>query len=157
MIKTTSYVPAPRETVWDFVTSPEGINYELMPVVRMTVPRGLRRLGAADIREGERLGRSWILALGLIPFDYDDIFIAELEPGYRFLETSRMLSMCSWRHERTLADWGTGCKITDEVSFELRAPLARVPGSNRFVRGLVGRVFAHRHRRLYGHFYARGN
>ncbi len=152
MTKTTSYIPAPRESVWDFVTTPEGINHELMPVIRMTVPAGLRRLGTAHIGGGQSLGRSWILALGLIPIDYDAIFVAELDPGHRFLETSTMLSMRVWRHERTLKDWGEGCSVTDDVSFELRAPLAGIPGLTYVIRSLIRRIFAHRHRRLYDHF-----
>jgi hypothetical protein len=53
-----------------------------------------------DIRPGTRAGRSWILLFGLIPVDYDDLGIAELEPGRRFLERSTMLSMGFWEHER---------------------------------------------------------
>ena len=141
--------------MWDFITSPEGINRELMPVLRMTVPRGLRRLGTADITGGERLGKSWLLAFGLIPFDYDDIFVAEIQPGHRFLETSTMLSMRAWRHERVLEDWGEDCSVTDDVSFELRTPLALIPGLNHLVGEFVRRIFAHRHRRLYEHFQRR--
>ena len=152
MIRTTSYIPAPRQKVWDFVTSPEGINRELLPMLRMTIPRRLRGRTIDDVEAGEKLGRSWILLLGVIPFDYDDIGIAELEPGSRFLERSTMLSMSSWQHERTLADWGRGCRVTDEVTFAPRAGIAHIPGSKRIAAALVERVFAHRHRRLYDHF-----
>ena len=34
-----SEVPAPVEKVWQRVTSPEGINHELGPFLKMTMPR----------------------------------------------------------------------------------------------------------------------
>ena len=31
----------PADTVWPAITAPAGINYELMPLMRMTMPDGL--------------------------------------------------------------------------------------------------------------------
>jgi hypothetical protein len=42
-----------------------------------------------------RIGRSWILFLGPVPFDADDLTIAELGPR-RFVERSPLLSAASW-------------------------------------------------------------
>lgn len=152
MIKTTSYIPAPAQTVWEHAIDPAGFNQELMPFLRMTVPRKLRGIGIDDITLGERIGRSWILFLGVIPVDYDDVVIAEIEPGRRFLETSSMLSMRKWKHERIVSAWGEGCSLTDRVSFELRPTPALIPGSKRVATALVRAVFAHRHRRLFDRF-----
>jgi hypothetical protein len=133
--------------------TPAGINDELRPWMRMTMPRPLRGKTIDDVEPGQRLGRSWLLLFGLIPFDYDDLGLAELGPGHRFLERSTMLSMRSWEHERTIVPAGeNACEVTDRVAFELRRPLVVVPGLAAGVRAVLRRLFAHRHRRLARHF-----
>ena len=149
----TSTIPATAERVWVRVVTPEGINHELGPWIRMTMPRDLRGKTIEDVRPGQRLGRSWLLLFGVLPFDYDDLGLAELEPGRRFLERSTMLSMRRWEHERTVAARGEGeCEVSDRVSFELRAGLARIPGSAVMTKAILTRRFAHRHRRLAAYF-----
>jgi ligand-binding SRPBCC domain-containing protein len=145
----TTTVAADAATVWRRATSPEGINHELGPWLRMTMPRALRGATIDDVEVGVPAGRSWILLLGVVPVDYDDLTLAELEPGHRFLETSRLLSMRAWRHERVVAPAGEGaCTVTDRIAFELRRPLALVPGSARLATAILRRLFDHRHRRL---------
>jgi hypothetical protein len=135
--------------VWARAVTPEGINHELGPWMRMTTPRGLRGKTIDDIDPPARPGRSWLLLLGVLPFDYDDLGIAELGPGHRFLERSTMLSMRTWEHERTVRGLGEqACEVTDRVAFELRRPLAWIPGCDRLARRLLSRTFAWRHRRL---------
>jgi ligand-binding SRPBCC domain-containing protein len=142
-------IAASAERVWRRVVTPEGINDELRPWMRMTVPRPLRGKTIDDVAPGQRLGRSWLLLFGLIPFDFDDLGLAELGPGHRFLERSTMLSMRSWEHERTIVPAGDdACQVTDRVASELRRPLAALPGAEGVTRALLTRVFAHRHRRL---------
>jgi hypothetical protein len=128
--------------------TPEGINHELRPLLRMTMPASLRGKTIEVVPLGEPLGRSWILLFGLVPVDYDNLGLAERGPGLRFLERSTMLSMNSWEHERTVTPAEDGCEITDRLTFMLRRPLAAVPGSDRLARAIVARLFAHRHRRL---------
>jgi len=119
----------------------------------MTMPRSLRGKTIDDVEAGQRLGRSWLLLFGVVPFDYDDLCLAELGPGFRFRERSTMLSMRRWEHERTVQPAEAAeCEVTDRVSFELRAGLAWLPGSARVTRALLARVFAHRHRRLTAYF-----
>jgi hypothetical protein len=72
---------APAHAVWARATSPEGINEELRPILRMTRPRGMNGTSIDDVRVGEALGRSWILLLGFLPVDWDDIVVAELVTG----------------------------------------------------------------------------
>ena len=142
-------IPVPAERVWARAVTPAGVNHELGPWIRMTMPRALRGRTIDDVEPGQPLGRSWLLLLGVVPFDYDDLGIAELEPGRRFLERSTMLSMRSWEHERTVEPRGDdACEVTDRLRFELRRGLAWVPGSARIARAFVARTFAHRHRRL---------
>jgi hypothetical protein len=86
---------------------------------------------------------------GVLPIEVDTISIAELEPGRRFLERSTMLLFRSWEHERTLLPTGAdSCTVQDRVGFELRMPLALVPGLAWICRRQVGWLFSHRHRRL---------
>jgi ligand-binding SRPBCC domain-containing protein len=144
-------VEAAADTVWLRVTTPEGINDELAPVMRMTMPASMRGRSLADVSPGSYLGRSWLLLFGLVPFDYDDLFIAELEPGH-FLERSTMLSMSVWEHERTVTAAGAGCVVSDRIGFELRSPLSHIPGLARGVRAVVQRLFQHRHRRIVRRF-----
>jgi ligand-binding SRPBCC domain-containing protein len=138
-----SRLDASAEDVWASVTTAAGVNAELMPIVRMTVPRGLEDLSLEDAVPGERLGRSWILLFGLIPIDYDDITLVEVEPGRGFLERSPMLTQRRWEHERRLEPDGAGCTVTDRVRFEPRLP---VPVA--LLRPVFHAVFRHRHRRL---------
>jgi hypothetical protein len=113
----------------------------------MTLPRGIERLDPESIEIGAPIGRSWILLFGLLPFDYDEVCLARLEPGRGFLERSQMLSQRVWEHERTLEPAGGGCLITDRVSWQPRLGL---PG--RPLQPVIAWFFRHRHKRLRRHF-----
>src|SRR6187402_1000221 len=94
-IRETSRLAADPGAVWERVMSAEGINDEMAPLLRMTVPRGLDGLDLARVEPG-RLGRSWILLFGILPVDYDDLGLERIEPGRGFLERSTMLSQRLW-------------------------------------------------------------
>jgi ligand-binding SRPBCC domain-containing protein len=144
----SSQIDAPAEEVWARATTQEGINDELRPVLRMTLPRSLEGMTIEDAPIGEVAGRSWILLLGFLPVEYDDLRLVELEPGHRFLERSSMLSLKTWQHERIVEPTGDrSCQVTDRLTFEMRQPLAFI-GAERIARAVVARLFAHRHRRL---------
>lgn len=152
VVQQRSVVAAPVEVVWERVVSPEGINHELAPLLRMTVPAAAKGRSIAQFAAGDRVGRSWLLALRLMPIDFDDIRLAELDPGRRFLEDSRMLSMRRWRHERTLTPVAGGTAVQDCIWFEPRAPLQCVPVFERAMRSGIAALFRHRHRRLRRYF-----
>ena len=126
---------------------PEGINDEMRPYLRMTLPRGVERIDPESVEIGTPIGRSWILLFGLLPFDYDEVCLARLEPGRGFLERSKMLSQRVWEHERTIEPSAGGCLITDRVSWQPRLGL---PG--RPLRPVIAWFFGHRHKRLRRHF-----
>ena len=146
-----SRIGAPADVVWARVTTPEGINDELMPIMRMTMPASMRGRSIADVTSGTHLGRSWLLLFGAIPFDYDDLTIAVVEPCH-FLEQSTMLSMSAWEHERTIIGDGDESIVSDRIGFELRRPLVLVPGLARLLHAGIERMFRHRHRRLDRYF-----
>jgi len=142
-VVTSSLLRAPRESVWERVTTAHGINDELWPLFRMTAPASLREGGLARVEVGQPTGRSAVLLFGVLPIDYDDITLVRLEPPAGFLERSRMLSQRVWEHERTLEEVPDGCVLTDRVSY-----LPRLPVPDRPLRALYAVVFRHRHRRL---------
>lgn len=139
--------------VWERAVTEAGINDELRPILRMTIPRGLAGKTVDTVELNVPLGRSWILLGGLVPVDYDDLRLAELEPGRRFLERSRTLSFSTWQHERVIEPAAEGgCRVTDRLGFELKRPLAAIPGSARLAVAIVRSLFRHRHRRLTRHW-----
>jgi hypothetical protein len=149
-IQVASRLSAEPAAVWERAMSAEGINAELGPLLRMTVPRELESLDLHGLEPGP-LGRSWILLFGLVPIDYDEIGLERLEPGRGFLERSRMLSQRFWEHERTIRSDGegdgAGTVLTDRIAWEPRVPL---PGGA--LRPLMAAVFRHRHKQLQRHF-----
>jgi ligand-binding SRPBCC domain-containing protein len=141
-IEVSSLLDAAPDQVWARIATPDGINDELRPWLRMTVPGG-EDLNLNSIEVGRPLGRSWVLLLGLIPIDYDEITIAELDRGHGFVERSTMLSQRAWEHVRTIREAEGGSRLTDSVSWEPRLP---VPAGT--LRPLFRTIFGHRHRRL---------
>ena len=134
---------ADAQAVWQHASSMDGINRELAPLARMTAPAGMTRLDDVEIVLGQRLIRSWIYALGIVPIDYDDVTLVELEPGRRFLERSPMLSQRLWQHERTIDPIEGGCIVRDTIHYE---PRLRLLG--RLQLPIFRMVFANRHRQL---------
>jgi hypothetical protein len=139
----SSDLAAAPETVWRNVTAMEGVNSELMPLLRMTVPPGLAGATLDELPLGRRAGRSWLLLLGLLPVDFDDLTIAERGPGHRFLEQSVMLTQSRWEHERTVEAVGGGCRVVDRLRWQ-----GRFPPLGECYRLAVPLLFRHRHRRL---------
>jgi ligand-binding SRPBCC domain-containing protein len=144
VVEQQSVLAAPPETVWARVSTFEGVNDELMPLMRMTAPARVRALDPSQVVLGERIFRSWVLLFGVIPIDYDDLTLISLEPGRGFHERSRMLSMRVWEHERWLEpDGDLGCRIRDRLTFE-----PRLPGAGPLLERFIRMTFRHRHRRL---------
>jgi ligand-binding SRPBCC domain-containing protein len=138
-----SRLAAPAATVWAHATSMAGVNRELAPLARMTHPRSLSSLEASQIVLGTRVFRSWILLLGILPVDFDDLTLVAIEPGRRFLERSPMLSQRLWEHERCIEPIVGGCTITDRVRFTPRVALL-----GRLQLPVYRRTFRLRHRNL---------
>lgn len=127
--------------VWERVSTFEGVNEELGPLIRMSAPPRARIDESVPI--GRRWFRSRLLLFGVLPLDYDDLTFASIDPGRGFHERSAMLTMRVWEHERTLEPHPSGCIVRDTVRWETRLPVPQA-----IPRAIVGRVFSHRHRRL---------
>jgi len=145
----TTAIPAPIEEVWDRVTTPAGINHEMSPFIKMTLPGTFRHNTIGDVSPGTHIGKSILLLFGLIPFGYDDITIAQIEPGRMFVEESTMTGMRTWIHQRTLEQRDGKTLVTDAITLE---PYLRVPVLTRIVGSVIAAFFAHRHRRLDRYF-----
>jgi ligand-binding SRPBCC domain-containing protein len=143
-VEQESIVAAPPDAIWARVSTFEGVNDELLPLMRMTAPAHVRALDPSQVVLGERIFRSWVLLFGVIPIDYDDLTLIALEPGSGFHERSRMLSMRVWEHKRTLEPTGDAAtRVSDRLSFE-----PRLPGSGPLLERFIRATFRHRHRRL---------
>jgi ligand-binding SRPBCC domain-containing protein len=143
-VEQESIVAAPPDAVWARVSTFQGVNDELLPLMRMTAPAHVRALDPSQVVLGERIFRSWVLLFGVIPIDYDDLTLIALEPGSGFHERSRMLSMRVWEHKRTLEPTGDAAtRVSDRLSFE-----PRLPGSGPLLERFIRATFRHRHRRL---------
>ncbi len=137
-----------RGEAWQHATSPEGVNAELWPILRMTFPTSLSSL-ADDWQPGRPLCRSWILLFGVLPVEYDDVTFVEIDEGRRFLERSEMLTQKLWQHEREIVEIPTGVRIVDRVSFR-----SRVAFFEPIQLAIFRAIFRYRHdrlRRLFGH------
>ncbi|MFL6029655.1 MAG: hypothetical protein ACJ74D_06475 [Gaiellaceae bacterium] len=141
-IEVSSLLEAAPESVWRWIVTAEGVNDELRPWLRMTVPGG-GDFDLGSVEPGTPIGRSWVLLLGVVPIDYDEINLEQIDEGRGFVERSRMLSQRAWEHVRTVQPADGGALITDAVAWEPRLP---IPGAA--LRPLFRAIFGHRHRRL---------
>jgi ligand-binding SRPBCC domain-containing protein len=143
-------IDAPADRVWARIVTPEGINDEMRPWMTMSMPRSAEDLTVDTVPVGTPAGRCWLRLFGVVPFDYDDLMIAELRPGHGFDEQSTMLSMRTWRHQRSLEPGPVGTTVVhDRITFELRAPLRPLTP---IVAIGIRALFGHRQRRLKLHF-----
>jgi ligand-binding SRPBCC domain-containing protein len=143
-----SVLSSPAHEVWAVVSTMAGVNDELSPLLVMTSPKEAQLLDLGAAPTGVKLFRSWLLLFGVLPVDYDDLFLASVTPGVGFVETSTLASARTWRHERTIDPLtDAACRIVDRVTFEPRVPLL-----GGVLEAIVRQVFAHRHRRLQRRF-----
>jgi len=137
------WLPAPPGAVWARVTTPAGINDELFPWISMSLP-------AASLPDGASanltVGRCWLRLFGVLPIDYDDLFIARLVP-FAFDERSSMLTQRHWLHRRRIRAVRGGTEVIDRIGFVPRCPW--FAGAYRRV---ILAVFRWRHVRLRRHF-----
>lgn len=140
----SSIVTAPREQVWAWVVTADGVAHEFGPLLTMRFPAALAGRSIADVPLGRPLGRAWILVGGLVPVEFDDLVIDGLEAPRYFQERSALGSCRVWEHRRELEQLPDGTtRVTDTLRAE---PRALLPAA--VVRVMVGALFSHRHRRL---------
>jgi hypothetical protein len=65
----SSDLPATADEVWAHASTMDGVNAELGPWIRMTVPRAARGKGLADVEVGREAFASVLMLFGVLPFD----------------------------------------------------------------------------------------
>ena len=139
-----SRLAASAEEVWAVASTMDGVNHELMPLMRMTHPPDVGGLDDPRAQMGSVLFRSWLLAGGFLPIDRHSLVLERLYPGEGFDEHSRSWLQRVWiHHRRVRPDLEGGCRVVDELAFE-----PRIPGAAALVTRTVRALFEHRHRRL---------
>ncbi len=139
----TSALPVDVDALWAHCSSMEGVGRELRPLLRMTYPDGAESLVPQPFVPGERLFRSTILLFGVLPVDWSDLTLVELDVGSRFLERSPMATQRLWEHERLLEPFENGTRITDRLTWE-----GKTPALTRLFAAFVPLLFRWRHHRL---------
>jgi hypothetical protein len=145
-----SRLAAPADAVWAQVSRMQGVNAELMPLMRMSHPPDRESLddGADDVRPGETVFHSWLLLFGVLPIDRHALAFDRVMPGVGFDERSHSWLQREWIHRRRITPLGlAACRVTDELVFAPRVPIA-----TRVVKRVVQSLFTHRHRRLRARF-----
>jgi ligand-binding SRPBCC domain-containing protein len=146
-VERSSLVAAPSTVVWAWVVTPEGINDEFWPWLTMSMPAAASDLSIDTLELGQPIGRSWIRLFGVLPVDYDDLTIVEVEPGRRFLEQSRLFSAPEWQHERVVEPVdAASSRVTDRLTFVPRR------GFGLLGPRIIRLIFWYRHRRLLRRF-----
>jgi ligand-binding SRPBCC domain-containing protein len=140
-INISTFLPRPPEEVWAAVATADGVNAELMPLVRMTFPKGFTDLRQAPL--GEPAATCWLLAFGVIPFERHTLMFADIGPS-GFVETSLgLFHYHYWSHERTVRPAEGGCVVRDIVT--VWSKIAFLDG---IADALTAYAFRHRHKRL---------
>lgn len=130
------------DALWQAVTSPAGVNYELVPFLRMTFPAGIQQL--EDLRsDGSVQFVSTLLLFKWLPLDRHRFALLRLEPGQMFDERSSNLALRRWRHQRSVEESAGATILTDICEL-----MPRLPGTGLALGATYRHVFRHRHRRL---------
>jgi hypothetical protein len=138
--------PVELFSVWSHISSMKGVNYELMPYIRMTYPKNRESIAASDtslFKPGETVFLSLILLFGCIPFDLHWLCFDSIEIGTGFHENSVTLLNSMWKHRRLLTQYRNYVEIRDEVEFSPRLPVMGY-----ILLPIVRFIFGRRHEKL---------
>ena len=140
---TTSIVELESIQLWKALTNMQGVNYELAPFVKMTVPIAYQDFTIADAPIGEQLFKSVILLFQLIPVDIHYFKLEKVIPNERFEEDSTSLMHYFWKHTRILTAVDEGTEVKDIIQFRPRIPLIGF-----VLQPIYQFIFKNRHQRL---------
>ena len=129
--------------VWQRVSTMNGVNHELMPLLRMTHPPEAADLSSPLLQLGQTAFASWLLLFGILPIDRHYLMLERLYPGEGFDERSWSWMQAEWIHRRRVLAIEGGTRVTDELEFMPRLGIAAY-----LLRPVIRHVFNHRHRRL---------
>ena len=95
-VEVSTVVAAPQPEVWDRIASFAGVNHELGPLLRMTAPAEVDSIEPDQVPLGRKWFRSWVLLMRVLPVDYDDLVVVEIDPGAGFLFRHRHKRLRTW-------------------------------------------------------------
>ncbi|HMJ14537.1 MAG TPA: hypothetical protein VK524_24160 [Polyangiaceae bacterium] len=129
-----------------------GVNEELGPWLRMTVPPEASEMHLDEAPLGTPLFSSWVLLGGLVPIDRHHFMLSAVEHGRGFLEDSTSWTQRRWQHQRSVEPSGEqACIVTDRLTFTPRlSPMGPL------LARIIGAVFRRRHARLAERFTGQG-
>lgn len=144
-IDVSTALGATADEVWAHASTMEGVNHELGPWVRMTVPAAACGKRLVDVEVGREAFASVLLLFGVLPFDRHHVTLERIhERG--FDEESWSWLQRRWRHERRVEPTRGGCVVIDRLTVAPRlAP-------SFLVKPVVEWIFAARHRKLRSSF-----
>lgn len=144
-LELSSALRASVEEVWSHASTMEGVNHELAPWVRMTVPKAVKGKRLGDVPPDKVGFTSVVLLFAVIPFDVHHLSLEQIFDN-GFDEQSWSWLNRSWRHERRVDPTANGCIVTDRLTVDPRwAPVF-------LVRHIVQLLFLARHRKLRARF-----
>ena len=139
----SSDLATPQPQVWQRVSSMDGVNAELMPLVRMTHPPEATDLTSPLLKLGQTAFASWLLLFGFLPIDRHYLMLERLHANEGFDECSWSWMQRIWIHRRRVIAIPGGTRVTDELEFEPRVKFAEV-----LLAPVIRFIFQHRHKRL---------
>jgi ligand-binding SRPBCC domain-containing protein len=145
LLKFESELKESPDNMWKWITSSEGLNHELFPILHMSSLSNFSTKNLDTIELGVPITRSWLLLFGLLPIGFSELTLVELNVGERFIEQSKMSFMKSWRHERIIIPHGAGTIIRDVLTYE---PII----SNQLCTFFIKLLFRNRHKKLRNRF-----
>jgi hypothetical protein len=125
----------------------QNVNYELMPIVRMTFPANKATINGQQVPMHTPSFTSILLLFGFIPIDLHHLTFDKIIEGECYYENSTTLTHKFWKHTRILTVVDNGTMVNDEVTFQPRVPLLGY-----LLLPLYKATFNHRHRRLSAFF-----
>ena len=119
-----------------------GVNYELMPMVKMTAPEKWYKSPIYEWPESGYIFSSVILLFGFIPVDLHKFGLLDTSlEGIR--ESSTSLIIKSWRHDRVIEDLGKTVRVIDILEIQPKVKTLAV-----ILAPIYEQIFKHRHKRL---------
>lgn len=120
----------------------KGVNYELMPLIRMSMPPDHLSKSIVKWPVGSVIFTSTVFLFGIIPVDKHKFRLVKTDQ-FGIEERSTALSNLEWNHLRQITHTNEHTEISDVVEFK---PILQISGY--FMLPIYKSIFKHRHKRI---------